>query len=180
MSAYGVSAHSNSIIFSGAVQSRVMGWSVYTNHGGSQQDLHGPRPLSESGMKVLSKQPPRQVGNPSISRGETIAKMLPGAWGGLAFAHSSGTSQIIHKHNDRVPRKRMKSASGGPASLCSTGTSRSRQGPKTATMLPDLVFVWGEYSCLFVGWKKMLLGITRKWLLIFRWVKKKSVTGNNM
>ena len=72
MSAYGVSACSASLLFSGAVQSCVMGWSVYTDHSGTQRDLHGPWPLSESGMKVLSKQPPRQAGNPSISqrRGE--------------------------------------------------------------------------------------------------------------
>lgn len=117
-------------------------------------------------------------GNPSISgggvgggSGGTTAKMLAGARGGLAFAHSSGTSQIVLKHNSRVPRRAIKSPSEGTASLCSTRTSRNWQELKTATTLPDLVFVWGGYSCFLLGEKKKkkntLLGITYQQLTIF-------------
>ena len=107
--------------------------------------------------------------------------MLPGAWGALAFAYSSGTSQTVHKHNDRVPRRRMKSASGGPASVRSTRTSRIQQERKAATALPDLVFVLGENSCFFfVGWEKTKLPeITYKQLVVFCWVEK-NVTRDHM
>ena len=82
MSAYGVSAYSASLLFSGAVQSCVMGWSVYTDHSGTQRDLHGPWPLSELGMKVLSKQPPRQGQPEHLSEAGGVREPSPRCYPG--------------------------------------------------------------------------------------------------
>ena len=182
MSAHGISKCSASILFCVAVQSRVMGWGADTEDIGAERRLRGPRPLSVKNEGAVQAERLAQ-GKPSISgsgagrgwRGWTTAKMLPGARGGLAFAHSSGTDQIVYKHNNRVLRRAMKSPSEGPASLRSTRTSRNRQELKTATTLPDLVF--GENIGFFWGGnekkKKKLLGITYQQLLIFSWVERK-------
>ena len=91
----------------------------------------------------------------------------------------------------------MKSPSEGPASLRSTRTFRNRQELKTAATLPDLVFAenivvffsgekkkkkksllgitYQQLVIFFLGWKKMLLGSTRKWLVIFRQVKGRKI-----
>ena len=74
MSAYGISKCSASILLCVAVQSRVMGWGAYTEDIGAERCLHGPRPLSESGMKVLPK--------PSASHRATQASLAVGWAGG--------------------------------------------------------------------------------------------------